>query len=219
MKKILLTVGGVVGVLVVGVLGYASLQPDTYHVERNVTVAAAPADVYPYLNDYTKWAVWNPWGKLDPAMKSANSTNPVGVGAWTTWEGNNEVGSGKMTILESVPDERVKHEVHFLTPFEDTSVSTFSMKAVGDKTTVTWGMDGKMNLMSKTMGLFMSMEEMIAADFERGLTSLKPLAEADAQTRIAAEQAAAQKAAEEAAIAAGLAAVPADPIVSGGITK
>lgn len=219
MKKILLTVGGVVGVLVVGVLGYASLQPDTYHVERSVTVAAAPVDVYPYVNDYTKWAVWNPWGTLDPAMKSAYSTNPVGVGAWTTWEGNDDVGSGKMTILESVPGEKVKHEIHFLTPFEDTSVTTFSMKAAGEKTTVTWGMDGKMNLMSKTMCLFSSMDSMIGGDFERGLTSLKPLAEADAKTRIAAEQAAAQKAAEEAAAAAALAAAPPDPAMNGGITK
>lgn len=202
MKKILLSVAGVLVLAVVGTLGYASTRPDDYHVERSITVAAAPVDVYPYVNDYTRWATWNPWGALDPDMKTKTSQNPVGVGAWTAWDGSNGVGSGKMTILDSVPNERVTHEIHFTAPMEDTAKATFSMKPTGEKTTFTWAMDGHMNLVGKTFGLFSSMDDMIGGQFDQGLATLKTEVEADAKKRVAAEQAAAQQAAEDAAAAA-----------------
>ena len=207
MKKILMTIGVILVVAVVGILGVASLQPDTYHVERSASFAAAPVDVYPFVNDYTKWATWNPWKDIDPKMKTANSSNPVGVGAWTTWEGNSDAGKGKMTITESVPDQKVVHDLHFMEPFEDTAKVTFTMTASGEQTKFTWAMDGSQNLMGKVMCLFSSMDSMVGGDFERGLANLKPLAEAGAADRKKAEQQAAEQAAAAAAAALQAAAV------------
>lgn len=208
MKKTLISILAVVVVAVVGLLVVASTQPDTYHVERSVTLAAAPADAFPYANDYRNWSAWNPFRHADAAMKTETSENPVGVGAWTSWEGNNQVGTGKMTIVESTPDSKVVHRIDFMAPMEDQGTGTFSMVAEGEGTRFTWAMDGRMPLISKVVSLFGSMDAMIGSQFEIGLGELKALAEADATARIAAEQAAAAAAAAPADAAADQAAPP-----------
>jgi hypothetical protein len=71
MKNVLKIVGVVLGLVIVGVLGAASMQPDSYHVERSATYAAAPGDVFPYVNDLEKWNTWNPFMKNDPNVKNA----------------------------------------------------------------------------------------------------------------------------------------------------
>ena len=47
----------------------------------------------------------------------------------------------------------------------------------GGQTVVTWSMAGKNNLMGKIFGLFMDCEKMIGSQFEKGLASLKSVAE------------------------------------------
>lgn len=201
MKKLLLAVLGLIVILVLGVVGYASTQPDAYHVERSVSLTASGADVFPYVNDYGKWATWNPFRHSDPNMKTETSENPVGVGAWTSWEGTAQVGSGKMTILESAPEGKVVHRIDFHVPMEDTGTATFSWVPTADGLTFTWAMDGQMNLFAKVFSLFSGMDAMLGPQFELGLGELKAAVEADAKARLEAE----------AAAAAAAAVVPVDP--------
>jgi hypothetical protein len=194
---------GVLGVVVVGLVvfaGVVSMQPGEMKVERSVTVAATPADVFPFANDFEQWQKWNPWRDMDPSQKEIFSENKVGVGAWYTWEGNDDVGKGKMTITESVQDQKVVEDLHFIEPFESKAVVTFSMAPAGDQTTVTWGFVSQQDFMGKAFGLFVDMDAMLGADFQRGLDKLKPLAEAAATERVASERAAAEAAAAAAAV-------------------
>jgi hypothetical protein len=199
--KILKIVGGVVAVLVVGVAGAASTKPDTLHVERSATVNATPADVFPFVNDMNKWATWNPWKDRDPNQETAVSENPAGVGAWTSWDGNSEVGKGKMTIKASEENAKVVEDLEFIEPFAGRADVTFTLAAEGDSTKVTWAYDGKQQFMDKVMCLFMDMDKMLGGDFEAGLTNLAKVSEEAAATR---------KKAEEEAAAAAAAAMPAD---------
>lgn len=212
MKRVLIGIGGV---LALGVLGFAvaaSTQPDTTHVERSATVAAAPADVFPYINDFSRWDKWSPWHDLDPNQKVAVSENPAGVGAWYTWEGNDDVGKGKMTIEESVPPERLVEDLAFLEPFESRALITFTLTPEGAGTKVTWAYDAENPFMSKVFGMMVDMDAMLGADFEKGLARMKPLAEADAVARVEAERVAAEAAAQAAATAVDpMAAPPARP--------
>ncbi len=207
MKKVLL---GVLGVVVLGAVGLgvaASMQPDMLQVERSVTVAATPADVFPFANNYEKWQLWNPWREMDPNQKETLSEQKEGVGARYAWEGNDDVGKGEMIIKESVPDEKVVEDLHFIEPFESRAVVTFTVAPEGDKTKVTWGFESKNDFMGKAFGLFVDMDAMLGADFQRGLDKMKPLAEAEATKRLEAERAAAEAAA---------AAVTADAAAAGG---
>jgi hypothetical protein len=46
-----------------------------------------------------------------------------------------------------------------------------------DGTKVTWAMDGTNDLMGKAASLSVDMDKLLGADFERGLASLKTVAE------------------------------------------
>ena len=52
MKKVLI----VLVVLVVAFIGVVSMRPSEFHVERSSTIAAAPQVVFPYINDFHKFA-------------------------------------------------------------------------------------------------------------------------------------------------------------------
>jgi hypothetical protein len=182
-KKIALGVVGVLGLIVAIVLVLAATKPDTIHVERKLVMQGTPADVFPYANDFRKFVTWIPWSELDPDMKIEYSDPSAGVGAWYTWVGNDDVGSGRMDLLSAEPT-KVVHELKFIEPFENHSESSVSMKAVGaDQVEVTWAMDVDADFGTKIMCVFMDFDAMMGADFEKGLSKLQRLVEADAQPR------------------------------------
>lgn len=205
MKNVLLGVVAVLVLLVLGVLGAAAMKPDTLHVERSATMAATPADLVPYVSDLHKWSEWNPWKDYDPAMKTTYSDPAAGVGAWYEWTGNEQVGHGKMAV-KSVAEDKVTHDLEFFEPWQSKSVITFAFAADGAGTKVTWSMDEQQQFMGKVMGLFMDMDAMLGADFEKGLKKLQPLAEEASKARVEAEA----KAKAEAEAAAAAALVPAE---------
>jgi hypothetical protein len=192
MNKVMAGVGVVVGVVVVGVGGLfavAAGQPDVTHVERSLVMAATPADVMPALTDLKVFEEqWSPWADLDPNQTVTYSPSTVGAGAWYTWSGDENVGAGKMSITE------------------------------GQGARVTWSFDSENDLMAKAFGLFMDMDQMLGADFDKGLNKLKPIVEAaavarvEAETRAAEEMARAAAAAQAQADAAAAAAAAAAPV-------
>lgn len=105
-------------------------------------------------------------------MKQTYEGEPEGVGAIYTWDGNNEVGAGRMTIIESRPHEMIGIKLEFLKPMPGTSTAEFTFKPEGDQTSVTWSMTGKKNLFAKAIHLIMDMDKMIGGQFERGLADM-----------------------------------------------
>jgi uncharacterized protein YndB with AHSA1/START domain len=168
----------VIVVLVVGFAGIVAMQPDAFSVHRSATIAAPPAEVFALVNDFHKWDAWSPWAKLDPAMKQAFEGPPAGVGAIYTWSGNKEAGEGRMTIVESQPNEHVRIKLDFTRPFASTNTTDFTFKPDGTGVAVDWTMSGQHNFITKALCLFMSMDKMVGPDFEKGLAQMKSIAEA-----------------------------------------
>ena len=83
-----------------------------------------------------------------------------------------------MTITESRPNELIGLKLEFLRPFKATNAAVFTFKSAGNQTEVVWNMNGKNNFFFKVFGLFMDCDSMAGKDFEKGLASLKTLAEA-----------------------------------------
>lgn len=173
-------------VLIAGFLGFVAMQPKNYRVERSIKVAAPAAAVFEQVNDFHKWENWSPWAKLDPKAKAEFEGPDAGEGAIFKWDGNNEVGQGSMTILESRPPERVRIKLEFKKPFEDVATTEFVLKPEGEETLVTWSMHGENNFVGRIMCLLMNMEAMIGGQYEKGLLSIKKIVEsapkADSET-------------------------------------
>ncbi|MBA2689237.1 MAG: SRPBCC family protein [Burkholderiales bacterium] len=186
-------------VVIVVLLGVIATRPDTFRLERSTQIAAPAEVVFANVNAFNRWAAWSPWEKLDLNMKKEYSGPASGAGAMYAWNGNDDVGSGKMTIVDSKPSERIDIKLEFLTPFEATNDTLFTFAPEETGTKVTWVMEGKNNFMAKAMHMVMDMDAMVGADFEKGLASMKALSEYQAQelaknAAIAANFAAAQAA-------------------------
>ena len=173
LKKILIGVAAVIVALAVVI----ALQPSTFHIERSTSVSAPPSIVFAQVNDFHAWQAWSPWEKLDPNMKRSFEGPASGVGAKYAWVGNDDVGKGSMTIQQSDAPSRVAIQIEFIEPIAATNTATFTFTPAGATTKVTWAMDGKNDFAGKAFDLFMSMDKVVGADFERGLAALKSVAE------------------------------------------
>ena len=164
-------------VLVVVLIVMVALQPADFRVARRATVAAAPAAVFEHVNDFHRWEAWSPWAKLDPTCKNTFSGPDQGVGAAFAWDGNAQVGAGSMTIQESVPGEKVVIRLEFLKPMKAVNTAVFTFTPEGAGTAVEWTMTGKNGFMGKAFSLVVDCDAMVGGDFEKGLASLKRMAE------------------------------------------
>ena len=86
-----------------------------------------------------------------------------------------------MTITESRPNELVQIKLEFLKPFQATNTAEFTFRPEGERTAVTWSMYGHNNFMSRAVFLFVNMDKALGGEFEKGLASMKSVAEASAE--------------------------------------
>lgn len=177
LKKISLAIAALVGVVLV----VAATKPDTFFVERNIVIAASPQTVYPLIDDFRKWSEWSPWEKLDPAMQRTHSGAASGVGAIYEWQGNSDVGQGRMAIVDSSPPLMLAIKLDFIAPMEASNVTMFELMPQGEATRVRWTMSGANTYLSKLMQVFVSMDSLVGGDFEKGLADMKSAAEKAAE--------------------------------------
>ncbi len=163
--------------LIAALLAYAATKPDAFRVERSTDIVASPEKIFPHINDLKSWGGWSPWEKMDPAMKKTPGGAPSGKGAVLEWDGNKDVGTGRMEILESVPSSKVLIKLDFLKPFEAHNQAEFTLTPRAGSTQVTWAMYGPQPYMMKVMGLFCGMDKMVGGQFEKGLADLRALTE------------------------------------------
>ena len=170
-------IGIVVVVLIAGVLILAATKPDTFQIQRAASIKAPPEKVFALINDFNRWGAWSPWEKKDPAMKRTFGATTSGKGATYAWEGNKDVGQGRMEIAESVPPSKVALNLDFVKPFEAHNLVEYTLEPKGDTTNVTWAMQGDTPYFAKIIHVFINMDKMVGKDFEAGLANHKAIAE------------------------------------------
>jgi hypothetical protein len=172
----------VLAIAIAAVLILAASKPATFSVARAIDVKAPPEKIFPLINDFHQWVSWSPYENKDPAMKRSYSGAESGKGAVYGWEGNSNVGTGRMEILEtqiletSAPS-KILIKLDFFKPFEGHNTAEFTMLPQGDATNLNWVMRGPAPFISKLMQVFMNLDHMIGKDFEVGLANLKKLTE------------------------------------------
>jgi len=160
-------------VVFVAILVYAWTRPDTFSVQRSLTIAAPAEKLFAFINDFNRWPDWSPYEHRDPNMKRTIGGASNGKGATYAWEGNKNVGKGRMEILDTQPPSLITIKLDFEQPFEAHNVAELTLQPVAGGTNVTWAMRGPASFMTKLIGSFMNMDKMVGKDFEAGLAKLK----------------------------------------------
>ncbi len=208
LKKIVLALA----VALIGLGAVVASRPSTFRVERSITIAAPVELPFGAVNDFHKWRFWSPWAGKDPKMQTNFDGTYAGPGAIYTWSGNEQVGKGKMTILDSKPYESIQIQLEFLEPWPATNTALFTFQPTPDGgVTLSWAMEGQNTFLGKAMSLVMDMDAMIGKDFEQGLVTLKSLTETEAKNRREREALLKAKAEAEAATAQEAQASPPTP--------
>jgi hypothetical protein len=180
--QIIIGIVVVVLILIVAALAFIVTRPEDFRIERSAGISAPPDVVFSIINDLRQWGRWSPYDKRDPNMKKTFEGPSAGPRAIYSWNGNNDVGEGRLTILESKPGELVSMKLEFSRPFKATNQVNFKLSPSDGGTRVSWIMDGKNNFMTKAMSIFMDMDKMVGNDFEQGLANLNTVAQAETQS-------------------------------------
>ena len=177
LKTILLVIVVILLIAVIGVVAFAATRPDSFRVERATTIKAAPERIFARINDFKAWPQWSPYETKDPDMQRQLSGTAAGQGSIYEWNGDKNVGQGRMEILESSAPGKVVIKLDFLKPFAAHNTATFTLVPQGDATQVTWAMDGPSTFLTKVMGVFFNIDKMVGTDFEAGLANMKQVTE------------------------------------------
>jgi uncharacterized protein YndB with AHSA1/START domain len=169
----------IVAVLIVAmaaILVVAATKPDTFRIQRAATIKAPPEKIFPLINDLHRHLSWSPFEK-DPAMKRSFNGAEIGKGQVYAWDGNRQVGAGRIEITEALPPSKVAMKLDMLRPLKASNDVEFTLVPNGDSTVVTWAMRGRQPYMAKLMSTLINCDKMVGGQFEQGLAKLKTVAE------------------------------------------
>jgi uncharacterized protein YndB with AHSA1/START domain len=171
------TIVAIIGAVIAAFLIYAATRPDTFRFQRTARVNAPAEKIFPLINDYKNWTQWSPYEHRDPTLKRSFSGAPSGPGAIYAWEGNKNVGSGRMEIIDTAPPSKIIIKLDFFKPFKANNIAEFTLEPKGAATDVTWAMQGPVPYIGKIMHLIINCDKMVGNDFATGLASMKAVAE------------------------------------------
>ncbi len=158
-------------------LGYAATRPDVFRVQRSIDIQAPPEKIHALINDLRAFNRWSPYIKKDPAVHLAYRGPATGPGSGYDFAGNKDVGKGQLDITHATAPTSVTMQLHMIEPFEGRNTVEFTLKPQGNTTNVVWAMHGPSPYLSKLVGVFLNVDNMIGKDFAAGLSNLKTLAE------------------------------------------
>ena len=164
---------------IVGAVGYAATQPDTFVVSRAQRIKAPPEAIFPLVSDFGRWQEWSPWVAKDPSIAVTLSPRTTGMGATYQWRGNQDVGAGRMAITSVKAPTDLGISLVIEEPFPANNQAEFYLEPIGDYTKITWRVSGPMSFGAKLMNLFMSMDSVIGPDFKQGLENLRDRVESE----------------------------------------
>jgi hypothetical protein len=164
-------------VLLIAFLGYVSTRPGQFHYERNGVINASADKIFPYLSSFKEGAAWSPYEKKDLQMKKIFTGTDGQVGATMAFEGNKEVGSGKLEMLKIVPNEVVEIRLTMLEPVRGESLVQYKLTPVDGGTQFSYSMSGESGFLGKLMSTVIDCEKMVGDDFSIGIANLKTLVE------------------------------------------
>lgn len=165
------------GMAVAALLFYAATRPGTFHIGRTVMIDAEPSAIYPYMSDFHQGRLWVPYEHKDPEMKRTFSGARSGNGSIYEFDGNRDVGKGRLEIVEAVEPTKVVMTLDMEEPMKGHNLVEYTIQPTAGGSEVTWAMSGRCDYMGKLAGIFINVDKMLGKDFTDGLNNLKRLVE------------------------------------------
>ncbi len=162
----------VVALLAFGVGSIYLFTSPELEVVAEKRIAAPTTQLYPYVNNLTKWPDWTVW-----ETKERNFEGPeAGVGAAQSWTDTDDI-KGRMEITESDPQSGIKYDLEFENFPKSYGAVEFASSQDGQGTIVRMKM--KMTVGNNPVGRLMKgqIESYIKKDFSQSLDKLAGLAE------------------------------------------
>src|ERR1700760_2112798 len=114
MFEVVVIIAIILAIAIALVLILAAGKPDTFRVTRAATIKAAPEAVFPLIASFREWGKWSPWERRDPALKRTFSGAERGTGAVYAWDGNRNVGAGRMEITKATAPSDIVIKLDFI---------------------------------------------------------------------------------------------------------
>lgn len=165
--------------LIIGFYLYGLLfLKDEVKVSRSIEIDRPARMVYKTVNSMHNFNQWSPWPRMDPDAQFTYQGPKSGVGSQMTWSGNQEIGSGVQTIVETIDNEKVKTKTVFKSKDDAVSFTTYQLTVLSpDKTQVEWiyETDSQGDILGRYVGSML--DGMLGPQYEQGLLNLKELIE------------------------------------------
>jgi Polyketide cyclase / dehydrase and lipid transport len=124
--------------VIVALLLIAAIKPNSFRVQRSITIHASKEEVFSLINDLHSWDAWSDDGGGGGTVQKTYTGPASGVGAVAEWNGSGRAGAAKMLITESVVPSKVSVQVDWIKPFRAHNLKEFTIHAQGDDTQATW---------------------------------------------------------------------------------
>lgn len=169
----------IIGIIVLFILALIFIVPlflpGSFYVTRTAEIDKPIEQVFKSATDYTLRAKWDPWLEQEPTAEVKVENVPGMIGSWYEWKGE-EIGSGRMEILEVEMPFKIVSSLNFIEPFESSSTVIWEFEPMEGKTKVTWGFKGDAAYPMERIFLA-NIDGQIGPDFEKGLANFKKLVE------------------------------------------
>lgn len=169
----------IIGIIILLIVAYAIIAmlafSKDYHFEKSIVINAPKEKVWQHAGSLKGFNTWNPFAKADKNVVITYSGTSGQVGESYHWKGNDQVGEGEQTVVESIPNEKLTSQLHFIKPWEGEAKGSFILTPEGNGTKVTWAMDNELTPMMKLMKPMM--DNQMGKMFGQGLEDLKKLSE------------------------------------------
>jgi len=145
--------------------------PAQLHTEQSLVISTTPANAYNQVRHLVNWEKWSPWAELDTNMKIVYGKDKEGRDFYS-WEGNEDVMTGTLTVMHSVKDSAISNLLNFNNQFEAKGNWLFNKTDKGVE--VIWSFDQGLDkpfIIGKYMGYLIKGE--LEKTMAKGLKKMK----------------------------------------------
>lgn len=169
--KALKIIGIILLIVILLLLIIGALLPSEISIKSEIVIKAPSNVVFKQVNTMENWNNWSPFEEGQPDM--ITTYEGTGTGATQQWKYKND--SGKLTIVESFPYEKIVTNIDLIN--ETMVTGNWAFESIGDSTRVTWliSFKGLSYPIGKYLGLLMPGK--MKSTLSKGLSNLKTVAE------------------------------------------